>query len=50
MLDKNGLDWHSSSSQFCGSGITDKGALFSYSADWESPGRWGIEIKTENGV
>ncbi|KRE46299.1 Gfo/Idh/MocA family oxidoreductase [Paenibacillus sp. Soil522] len=41
-----GLAWHPAASVFCGAGCTDKGALFSYHADWESPGRWGIELMT----
>lgn len=40
------LDWHPSSSRFAGSGITEKGVLFSYLSDWNSPGRWGIEFRT----
>jgi predicted dehydrogenase len=40
------LDWHPSSSRFCGAGKTDKGILFSYHADWEAPGRWSIEVST----
>ena len=44
---KGGLDWHPKSSNFCGSGISTKRALFSYHADWESPGRWVIEILTK---
>jgi len=40
------LDWHSSAVRFCGSGVTDRGVLFSYNSDWESPGRWGLEIAT----
>jgi hypothetical protein len=32
--------------RFCGSGITKKGILFSYISDWQSPGRWGIELMT----
>lgn len=40
------LSWHSTGSIFAGAGITDKKALFSYQANWESPGRWGIEICT----
>lgn len=42
------LKWHPSSSIFCGSGISEKGALFNYTANWESAGRWGIEILTKN--
>lgn len=41
------LDWHPSGSIFVGSGITEKGIPFSYHADWESSGRWGIEIMTK---
>ena len=26
--------------------MTDKGVLFSYFADWEAPGRWGVEVLT----
>jgi len=42
-----GLDWHPSSSIFVGSGISENGILFSYHADWDSVGRWGIEIMTK---
>lgn len=41
-----GLTWHPSASIFSGAGITEKGALFSYQANWEAPGRWGVEILT----
>ncbi|EAL7298315.1 gfo/Idh/MocA family oxidoreductase [Campylobacter coli] len=44
----SGLDWHPSASSFCGSGISEKNALFSYHANWRSPGRWSIEIMTNN--
>lgn len=40
------LVWHPSAARFCGSGITEKGVLFSYQADWEAPGRWGVEVLT----
>jgi len=40
------LDWHKAAARFAGAGITDQGAMFSYIADWEAPGRWGIEIMT----
>lgn len=43
---KGSLDWHPSSSIFTGAGITEQGALFSYHANWESPGRWAIEVLT----
>jgi predicted dehydrogenase len=40
------LDWHSVAARFCGAGITDRGVLFSYLADWEAPGRWSLEVLT----
>ena len=45
---KGGLYWHPSASIFAGSGVTKTGALFSYSANWEAPGRWGIEVMTRS--
>lgn len=41
------LSWHPSASNFAGSGISDKNALFNYQANWESPGRWSVEIFTK---
>ena len=40
------LDWHPASARFHGSGLSEKGIPFSYHADWESPGRWGVEVLT----
>jgi len=42
---KGTLSWHDKSF-FSGSGITEKGVLFSYKANWESAGRWGIQLMT----
>lgn len=39
------VGWHTPSS-FVGSGITDNGALFSYLANWNAPGRWAVELLT----
>lgn len=39
------ISWHKPAA-FVGSGITEKGALFSYQANWAAPGRWGIEVLT----
>lgn len=41
-----GVVWHPRSSVFAGSGLSEKKAIFSYQANWESAGRWGIEILT----
>jgi predicted dehydrogenase len=40
------LSWHKHSI-FAGAGVTETGALFSYGANWESAGRWGIELMTK---
>lgn len=40
------LSWHEKT-KFAGAGITDRNVLFSYIANWESAGRWGIELMTE---
>lgn len=40
------LDWHPSGSVFVGSGVSERGIPFSYHADWNSAGRWGIEVMT----
>jgi len=41
------LDWHDKTN-FFGAGETEKGVLFSYIPNWESAGRWGMELLTEN--
>jgi predicted dehydrogenase len=41
------IDWHPSGSKFGGVGFINSDILFSYFADWESPGRWGIELNTK---
>lgn len=40
------MDWHPAAARFCGSGVTEQDILFSYHADWEAPGRWGLEVLT----
>ena len=40
------LNWHESGARYCGAGISQKGIILSYHADWTSPGRWGLEINT----
>lgn len=39
------FSWHNPAI-FAGAGISQKGALFSYQANWKSPGRWAVEILT----
>lgn len=41
------IDWHKKAI-FAGLGLTENEAMFSYQANWKGPGRWGIEIITEN--
>lgn len=41
------LSWHKKS-KFVGAGTTTDGNLFSYQANWEAPGRWGVEVLTKN--
>jgi len=42
-----GVAWHPSSSIFAGAGVSESGALFNYGADWESAGRWSVEMLTK---
>lgn len=42
-----GQSWHPNGTIFSGAGITDKGALFSYNANWDSAGRWWVEFLTK---
>lgn len=41
------LSWHKPS-VFVGAGKTDQLTYFTYCANWEAPGRWGIELMTRN--
>lgn len=43
-----GCDWHPAATVFSGAGLTENGALFSYQANWLGPGRWGVEVITDN--
>ena len=45
-LSAGSLPWHECAARFAGCGSTRSGALFSYIADWESAGRWGVEVMT----
>ena len=42
------LSWHPASAIFAGAGVSENGALFSYQANWESAGRWGVEVLTRH--
>lgn len=40
-------DWHSGPAIYTGCGESQNGALFSYMANWNAPGRWSVEILTD---
>ncbi len=40
------VGWHTPAN-YSGAGVTEKGALFSYNANWNAPGRWAVELLTE---
>lgn len=40
--------WHSRSSNFAGAGRSKEGALFCYNGNWNSPGRWSVEVLTRH--
>ncbi|XDD51534.1 hypothetical protein AB3N59_07305 [Leptospira sp. WS92.C1] len=44
---KGNLDW-TPNSIFIGMGVTENKIPFSYHSNWESAGRWGIELNTKN--
>jgi predicted dehydrogenase len=46
MIAHGGFAWHNSGSVFVGAGVTRRGVPFSYTANWDAPGRWGFEWMT----
>lgn len=42
-----GTDWTREKTVYAGAGVTEKGALFDYCANWGAPGRWSVEVMTE---
>lgn len=42
------LDWHPAAARFHGAGVSQRGIPFAYNADWEAPGRWGLEFLTRH--
>lgn len=43
---RGSLPWYPRAAAFAGCGVTDGGAVFSYEANWQAPGRWAIEMLT----
>ena len=44
------LKWHPTGSIFVGNGVSEKNIPFSYHANWEGVGRWGIEVVTKKNI
>jgi predicted dehydrogenase len=42
------LPWHPSAARFQGGGLTRDGVMFSYTADWDAPGGWAVEIASRS--
>lgn len=40
------LDWHPAAAVMTGAGQVSSGALFSYHGNWQSAGRWSLELST----
>jgi len=41
------ISWHPAGTNFSGAGKSISGALFSYSGNWQAPGRWSVEVMTK---
>lgn len=41
-------DWTDDKLRYAGAGITKNNVIFSYFADWKSPGRWAVEVITND--
>lgn len=44
---KGALDWHPVGAQFAGAGENASGALIAWHANWDGPGRWGLEVMSK---
>jgi hypothetical protein len=42
-----GIAWHKAGSVYSGCGVTESDVPFVYQANWEAPGRWGVELLTK---
>lgn len=43
---QGGFEWYEYADRFVGSGLTNKGALFTYNSNWRGPGNWSLEFVT----
>jgi len=41
------VGWHPASAIFTGAGTTEHGCLFAYNSNWDAPGRWSVEVLTQ---
>ena len=41
------LEWTKNKTQYAGAGISERDVLVSYHANWESPGRWSLDVITD---
>lgn len=46
-ITRENLTWHPDGAIFCGAGLTELGAAFSYHANWLGAGSWSVEWITE---
>lgn len=44
------FSWHKAGSIFVGGGVSEQNIPFSYHADWNSSGGWGVDIMTEKNI
>jgi len=45
---KGELDWNGGPINFFGMGLTSRDIPFTYNSDWDSAGRWGIQVKSSS--
>lgn len=43
---RGALPWHKKGAVYAGAGVTENEVLFSYQANWNAPGRWSVEVLT----
>lgn len=47
-VSSGGLSWHPDAAVFAGAGLAENGTPFAYCANWDAPGRWGLEWLTRS--
>ncbi|MBR5565675.1 MAG: Gfo/Idh/MocA family oxidoreductase [Roseburia sp.] len=41
------LAWNKGIKSYAGAGVSEKGILFTYQSNWSAPGRWAVEVLTD---